>query len=147
MSTPSPATRTRRLTTSTIRSCTGSTWPTPGCGCQMARRQRGDRPAYGRRRCCRCRRSPLHRPGAPGVRWLRSGAFLSEASGMRTPAREAQAMTDAVRVAPTEMRFVATEEKGEVSALLMRPGNAGALLVLGHGAGTNMRHAFLEDLS
>jgi len=56
-------------------------------------------------------------------------------------------MSDAARFAPAEMRFVATGEKGEVSALLMRPGNAGALLVLGHGAGTSMRHAFLEDLS
>src|ERR1051326_2237222 len=45
------------------------------------------------------------------------------------------------------MRFIATEEKGEVSALLMRPDNARALLVLGHGASTNMHHAFLEGLS
>jgi uncharacterized protein len=48
---------------------------------------------------------------------------------------------------PTEMRFVATEEKGEVSALLRRPGDARALLVLGHGASTNMRHPFLEGVS
>jgi predicted alpha/beta-hydrolase family hydrolase len=48
---------------------------------------------------------------------------------------------------PTEMRFVATPEKGEVSALLLRPENARALLVLGHGASTNMRHTFLDSLS
>jgi len=46
-----------------------------------------------------------------------------------------------------ESRFVATEEKGEVSALLMRPQEAAALLVLGHGASTGMRHPFLEGLS
>jgi predicted alpha/beta-hydrolase family hydrolase len=56
-------------------------------------------------------------------------------------------MGNGASVAPIEMRFVATEEKGEVSALLMRPPGASALLVLGHGASTNMRHAFLEGLS
>jgi uncharacterized protein len=56
-------------------------------------------------------------------------------------------MGNGAGTAPIEMRFVATEEKGEVSALLMRPPDARALLVLGHGASTNMRHAFLEGLS
>ena len=58
-----------------------------------------------------------------------------------------------------EMKFTATEEKGEVSAILARPagpdGSGGsddqaaahALLVLGHGSGTNMRHRFMEELS
>ena len=46
-----------------------------------------------------------------------------------------------------ELKFTATEEKGEVSAILARPGDAKALLVLGHGAGTNMRHRFMEELS
>jgi len=46
-----------------------------------------------------------------------------------------------------ELKFVATEEKGEVSALLAKPRGAKALLVLGHGAGTNMRHAFMQALS
>jgi predicted alpha/beta-hydrolase family hydrolase len=45
------------------------------------------------------------------------------------------------------MRFVATPEKGEVSALLLRPAGARTLLVLGHGASTNMRHAFLDGLA
>lgn len=66
------------------------------------------------------------------------------------------------------LKFIATEEKGEVSAILARPagvegsgGSAGpddsggsggpaaahALLVLGHGSGTNMRHRFMEELS
>lgn len=52
-----------------------------------------------------------------------------------------------------EMKFTATEEKGEVSAILASPGGpdgpggAKALLVLGHGSGTNMRHRFMEELS
>jgi predicted alpha/beta-hydrolase family hydrolase len=36
---------------------------------------------------------------------------------------------------------------GEVSALLLRPRDARALLVFAHGAGAGMRHAFMEDLS
>jgi predicted alpha/beta-hydrolase family hydrolase len=46
-----------------------------------------------------------------------------------------------------ERRFLATEEKGEVSAILLRPADATALLVLGHGASSGMRHALLEGLS
>jgi predicted alpha/beta-hydrolase family hydrolase len=46
-----------------------------------------------------------------------------------------------------EMKFVATPEKGEVSALLIRPAGASHLLVLGHGASTNMRHATLQTLA
>lgn len=45
------------------------------------------------------------------------------------------------------LKFVATEEKGEVSALLARPKGAKALLVLGHGAGTHLRHPFMQELS
>jgi predicted alpha/beta-hydrolase family hydrolase len=47
----------------------------------------------------------------------------------------------------TEMKFLATPEKGEVSALLLRPGDASHLLVLGHGASTNMRHATLQTIA
>ena len=50
-------------------------------------------------------------------------------------------------VEPKELKFVATLEKGEVSALFARPDGAKALLVLGHGSGTNMRHRFMEELS
>src|SRR5438477_555407 len=46
-----------------------------------------------------------------------------------------------------EMKLLATPEKGEVSALLVRPGDASHLLVLGHGASTNMRHATLQTLA
>jgi len=46
-----------------------------------------------------------------------------------------------------EMKFLAAPEKGEVSALLIRPGDASILLVLGHGASTNMRHATLQTIA
>lgn len=46
-----------------------------------------------------------------------------------------------------ESKFIATPEKGEVSSLLIRPDNAQWLLVLGHGAGTNMRHATLQTIA
>jgi predicted alpha/beta-hydrolase family hydrolase len=46
-----------------------------------------------------------------------------------------------------ELKFVATPEKGEVSALLVRPQGATHLLVLGHGASTTMRHATLKAIA
>ncbi len=46
-----------------------------------------------------------------------------------------------------ELKFLATPEKGEVSALLMRPAHASHLLILGHGASTNMRHTTLETIA
>jgi uncharacterized protein len=46
-----------------------------------------------------------------------------------------------------ELKFLATTEKGEVSALLVRPDQASHLLVLGHGASTNMRHATLQAIA
>ena len=46
-----------------------------------------------------------------------------------------------------ESKFVATEEQGEVSSLLTRPDNAQWLLVLGHGASTNMRHTTLQTIA
>jgi predicted alpha/beta-hydrolase family hydrolase len=46
-----------------------------------------------------------------------------------------------------ELKFVATPEKGEVSALLVRPQDATHLLVLGHGASTTMRHATLKSIA
>ena len=50
-------------------------------------------------------------------------------------------------VEPRALKFIATEEKGEVSALYARPRGAKALLVLGHGSGTNIRHRFMQELS
>ena len=46
-----------------------------------------------------------------------------------------------------ESKFIATPEKGEVSSILMRPDGAQWLLVLGHGASTNMRHATLQTIA
>ncbi len=46
-----------------------------------------------------------------------------------------------------ELKFFATPEKGEVSALLMRPDGATHLLVFGHGAGTNMRHSTMQKIA
>ena len=47
----------------------------------------------------------------------------------------------------SELKFVATPGKGEVSALLIRPKDASHLLVLGHGSSTNMRHATLQAIA
>jgi len=47
----------------------------------------------------------------------------------------------------TEHEFEATTSSGTVSALLTRPPRAVCLLVLGHGAGAGMRHAFMETLT
>lgn len=46
-----------------------------------------------------------------------------------------------------ESKFIATEEQGEVSSLLIRPDDAQWLLVLGHGASTNMRHTTLQTIA
>ena len=47
----------------------------------------------------------------------------------------------------TESSFLATAEKGKVSAILLPPENATHLLVLGHGASTNMRHATMQAIA
>jgi len=49
--------------------------------------------------------------------------------------------------APFEQKFIATPEKGKVSAILLRPEDATHLVVLGHGASTNMRHATLAAIA
>ena len=46
-----------------------------------------------------------------------------------------------------ESKFVATEEKGDVSSLLICPPEARWLLVLGHGAGAGMRHRTMETIA
>lgn len=50
-------------------------------------------------------------------------------------------------VLSSESKFIATPEKGEVSAILMRPDNATHLLVLGHGASSNMRTPLLATIA
>lgn len=46
-----------------------------------------------------------------------------------------------------ESKFPASREKGVASAILMRPADAKWLLVLGHGASTNMRHGTLQSIA
>lgn len=46
-----------------------------------------------------------------------------------------------------ELSFLATPEKGDVSALLVEPPDATHLLVLGHGASTNMKHATMAAIA
>jgi predicted alpha/beta-hydrolase family hydrolase len=48
---------------------------------------------------------------------------------------------------PESLRFVASKRHGEVSALLLRPVDARALLVLAHGAGAGMNHASMEAIA
>jgi predicted alpha/beta-hydrolase family hydrolase len=47
----------------------------------------------------------------------------------------------------SEMRFVATQAAGEVSAILLEPPECRALLVMGHGAGAGMRHRFMDGMA
>ena len=46
-----------------------------------------------------------------------------------------------------ELKFTATPEKGQVSAILLHPAKATHLLVLGHGASSNMRTPMLEAIA
>jgi len=46
-----------------------------------------------------------------------------------------------------DLKFSATPEKGEVSAILLKPKGATHLLVLGHGAGADMRSASMERIA
>ena len=47
----------------------------------------------------------------------------------------------------TPLQFVASEKAGPVSALMRRPDKAQWLLLLAHGAGAGMEHAFMESIS
>ena len=46
-----------------------------------------------------------------------------------------------------QLKIKVSEEWGSVSALLIRPDDAIALLVLSHGAGAGMEHQFMEGLA
>jgi hypothetical protein len=46
-----------------------------------------------------------------------------------------------------DIRFDSGTSKGEVSGLLWLPDDATSLYVLAHGAGADMRHAFMEDIA
>lgn len=51
------------------------------------------------------------------------------------------------RLHTSVLSFQATAGKGKVSALLLHPPGARALLVFAHGAGAGIRHAFMEALA
>ncbi|MDX1393649.1 MAG: alpha/beta family hydrolase [Gemmatimonadota bacterium] len=53
-------------------------------------------------------------------------------------------MTGAERV-PESARFVSTSLRGEVSAALLMPDDARAMLAYGHGAGAGLHHAFMRE--
>ncbi len=46
-----------------------------------------------------------------------------------------------------ELRFQVSSRAGEVSAILVEPPEARFLLVMGHGAGAGMRHAFMDAMT
>ncbi len=46
-----------------------------------------------------------------------------------------------------ELSFLATESRGEVSGILLRPLDAWCLYVLAHGAGAGMNHPFLDSVA
>jgi predicted alpha/beta-hydrolase family hydrolase len=46
-----------------------------------------------------------------------------------------------------KLKFQISEKAGEVSALLLRPEGARALLVFAHGAGAGMQHKFMEEVA
>ena len=48
---------------------------------------------------------------------------------------------------PRKLKITVSKELGSVSALLLLPKEATSLLVLSHGAGAGMEHAFMEALS
>jgi len=50
-------------------------------------------------------------------------------------------------ISEKQLKFISTPDKGEVSAILMRPDDATHLLVFGHGASTNMRHATMQAIA
>lgn len=65
--------------------------------------------------------------------------------GVQTKEIEGRTDTTADQQTKT-LAFTATEEKGDVSAILTLPTGAKALLVLGHGASSNMRSPLIETL-
>jgi len=52
-----------------------------------------------------------------------------------------------LQIEKINLRFLATNSSGEVSAILLKPQNAKCLLVLGHGAGAGMKSAFMENIA
>lgn len=66
---------------------------------------------------------------------------------LRCPGPPQDIMSPSGHQTPIELRFVATQQTGKVSALLLRPESARWLLVLAHGAGAGMRHPFMQSMA
>ena len=56
-------------------------------------------------------------------------------------------MSKAVRLEPKALAFQPTQTTGPVSALLLKSRDASCLLLFAHGAGADMRHRFMENMS
>ena len=85
---------------------------------------------------------------------LRCDRELSGSSTVRlAPSRYYPAVKHARRIATLcgmkeeQFKFIAHESKGEVSAHLMVPRGAKAVVVLGHGAGAGMYHANMQNIA
>jgi len=52
-----------------------------------------------------------------------------------------------MKISSQEFKFVSTPEKGEVSAIYDLPESANAMMVLGHGSGSNLRSNLIKTLS
>jgi len=56
-------------------------------------------------------------------------------------------VSDSVQMERHELRFEATQNAGEIPAIVMHPADARAGLVFAHGAGAGMRHGFMESIA
>ena len=130
-----------------VRDRPGGQRPGPRAGELLVLRRRRRRPVarVGRQghRAGDHRRAGIRRQAVP--RLLREGALRRLLLLHPSPGAEGEPLRWVTTLA--EMKFLATPEKGEVSALLIRPDDASHLLVLGHGASTNMRHANLQAIA
>lgn len=86
--------------------------------------------------------------GSIQVLSLLSLSFSGESSRSHQPARSMR-MTSRLNESHVtkELSFLATEDKGNVSAILLKPKGATHLLVLGHGAGADMRSAPMQKIA
>ena len=67
--------------------------------------------------------------------------------GTAREARPNSLIVSRVRISEESGSFQVSSDRGSVSSVLLRPSGSRALLVLGHGAGTNARHPFMETLA
>lgn len=85
-----------------------------------------------------------------GVVWAREaivGCFFSVESFSDTSEHHQSGWLRYPTTVKGEIRIALQDSDESVSALLQRPENAFALIVLAHGAGAGMTHPFMEDVS